>query len=171
MQEIAVSDDMLVTKKRPSYGFGEPQAVSISAVSSTYNLSIETILKIDQQFVGYYWRWVIVDGVACRILLDPVEQRYFEASSRADNYGRVLSYQILQKEMVNDGKINALILEQRSSLDEYKQWATPPENEGTSIGRTENGVLIREFPDDYYIYGMDQLSDGTYIGIPKLNWE
>ena len=171
MQEIAVSDDMLVTKKRPSYGFGEPQAVSISAVSSTYNLSIETILKIDQQFVGYYWRWVIVDGVACRILLDPVEQRYFEASSRADNYGRVLSYQILQKEIVNDGKINALILEQRSSLDEYKQWATPPENEGTSIGRTENGVLIREFPDDYYIYGMDQLSDGTYIGIPKLNWE
>ena len=167
LQEIAVSDDMLVTKKRPSYGFGEPQAVGFSSVSNFR----EKILKIDQQFVGYYWQWVIVDGVACRIKLDQVEQRYFEADTNNDNYGRVLSYQKLQTGVIDNGKINAIILEQRSSVEEYNYWAKPPENEGTSIGRTGDGTLIVEFPEDYYIYGMDQRSDGTYIGSARINWE
>ena len=117
LQEIAVSDDMLVTKKRPSYGFGQPSVLGLPT-----NTNGDTTIKIDQQYVGYYWRWVAVDGVACRIELDPVEQRYFETDTDNDNYGRVISFQKLQNEIIKDGVINAINIEQGSSLEEWKQW-------------------------------------------------
>ena len=167
LQEIAVSDDMLITKKRPSYGFGASQAVGLSNNTNGANT-----LKINQQYVGYYWRWVSVDGVACRVSLDPVEQRYFEADTSNDNYGRVLSYQNLENNVIIDGAINAVILEQRSNIQEYNQWARPPENEGVSVARNSDAPEIESNNEiNYYIYGMDQFSDGTYIGTPRINWE
>jgi len=119
VQQISVADDMLVTKKRPSYGFGAPEAKILPGYGGRTDASV----KIDQQFVGAYWQWLIVDDVACRISLDAIEQLYFEASTQFNNYGRVISYQPLDKDIIKDGRINAIILKQKSNVTDWAQWA------------------------------------------------
>ena len=164
IQQIAVADDMLVTKKRPSYGFGASEAQSIMPTDNG-----AATCKIDQKFVGYYWQWLAVDGVACRLSLDPLEQLTSEASTAFDNYGRVTSYQYLQRELIRDGKINAIIIERRSNVGDWERWALPADVRGVSLERGESdGRTEEEAP--YYLGGLEQNSAGEYSGIPTINW-
>ena len=170
LQEIAVSDDMLVTKKRPSYGFGAPQAAGINVSSDGLNT-----VKIDQQYVGYYWRWLFVDGVACRISLDPLEQRYFEADTSNDNYGRVISYQKLEDNLILNGKINAIILEQRSNIEEYEKWTKIPDYVPFALIINDDGsvttTILERQTAPIYIDGVFQDANGEYSGDPFIVWE
>lgn len=164
IQQLSVADDMLITKKRPSYGFGASKALAIMPTENG-----AATCKIDQQFVGYYWRWLSVDGVACRVLLDPLEQITSEAGSRFDNYGRVISYQYLQRELIRDGKINAVMLQQRSNVDDWERWALPADVAGVSLERGESDGRTEE-QAPYYLGGLEQNSAGVYTGTPTVNW-